>query len=158
MTIQVEDVNDNRPMFSQDEYRATVTENAALGTTVAIISATDGDSGTNGEITYSFFGASSNAASHIVAALLPLTQSLPGAIFSINSTTGVITVSGEVNFEMGQEHELSVEARDGGNPQRSHVVPLHIVVINADDENPRFPISFYTAAIDEGKLLPCTCV
>lgn len=77
----------------------------------------------------------------------------PGAVFSINSTTGVVTVSGEVNFEMGQEHELSVEARDSGNPQRSHVVPLHIVVINADDENPRFPISFYTAAIDEGKML-----
>lgn len=81
----------------------------------------------------------------------------PGAVFSINSTTGVVTVSGEVNFEMGQEHELSVEARDSGNPQRSHVVPLHIVVINADDENPRFPISFYTAAIDEGKLSSWTC-
>lgn len=130
LTVQVEDINDNRPMFSQDEYRTTVTENAALGTTVAIISATDGDSGSNGEVTYGFGTTSS-------------------AVFSINSTTGVVTVSGDVNFEMGQEHELSVEARDSGNPQRSHVVPLHIVVINADDENPRFPISFYTAAIDE---------
>ena len=46
------DVNDNRPVFSQSTYRASISENTALGTTVAIISATDGDSGTNGEVTY----------------------------------------------------------------------------------------------------------
>ena len=74
-----------------------------------------------------------------------------GSIFSINSTTGVVTVTGEVNFEMGQEYELSVEARDRGNPQRSSVAALHVQVINAEDESPRFPISFYTAEISEGK-------
>lgn len=74
-----------------------------------------------------------------------------GSIFSINSTTGVVTVTGVVNFEMGQEYELSVEARDRGNPQRSSVVDLHVQVINAEDESPRFPISFYTAEISEGK-------
>lgn len=72
-------------------------------------------------------------------------------MFSINSTTGVVTVSGDVNFEMGQDHELSVEARDRGDPQRSHVVSLRVEIINEEDESPRFPISFYTAEIDEGK-------
>ena len=57
---------------------------------------------------------------------------------------------GEVNFEMGQYHELSVEARDRGNPQRSNVVTLQVEILNEDDENPRFPISFYTADVDEG--------
>lgn len=52
----VEDTNDNRPVFSQDQYRTTLTENAVVGTTVAVISATDGDSGTNGQIMYSFSG------------------------------------------------------------------------------------------------------
>ena len=46
--------NDNRPIFSQNEYHTSVIENAALGTTIAVISATGGDSGTNGEIIYSF--------------------------------------------------------------------------------------------------------
>ena len=75
---------------------------------------------------------------------------MTGALFAINSTNGVVTVTGNINFEMGQEHELSVEARDRGNPQRSQVVSLFIHVINAEDESPRFPISFYTADIDEG--------
>ena len=52
---------------------------------------------------------------------------------------------------MGQEYELSVEARDRGSPQRSSVADLHVQVINAEDESPRFPISFYTAEISEGK-------
>ena len=60
LTVVVEDVNDNRPTFSQAEYRTSVTENAVLGTTVAVLTATDGDSGTNGEIIYSFGTTSSN--------------------------------------------------------------------------------------------------
>ena len=76
-----------------------------------------------------------------------------GTLFAISSTDGVVTVAGNINFEMGQDHELSVEARDRGNPQRSQVAALHIQVINAEDESPRFPISFYTADIAEGTLL-----
>ena len=60
LTVVVEDVNDNRPTFSQAEYRTSVNENAVLGTTVAVLTATDGDSGTNGEIIYSFGTTSSN--------------------------------------------------------------------------------------------------
>ena len=60
VTVIVEDVNDNRPLFSQSEYRTSVTENAPPGTTIAILTATDGDSGTNGEIIYSFGTTSSN--------------------------------------------------------------------------------------------------
>ena len=52
--MTVEDTNDNRPVFSQNEYRTTLVENAQLGTTVIVISATDGDSGSNGQIVYSF--------------------------------------------------------------------------------------------------------
>ena len=52
--MRVRDTNDNRPVFSQSEYYVSVLENAAQGTTVTIITATDADSGTNGEIVYSF--------------------------------------------------------------------------------------------------------
>ena len=74
-----------------------------------------------------------------------------GSLFSINSTTGVVIVTGSVNYEMGSEYELSVEARDhGNNPQRSQVVALHIQIINAEDESPRFPTSFFTTTVTEG--------
>ena len=72
-------------------------------------------------------------------------------LFAINSATGVVTVVGNINFEMGQEHDLTVEASDHGNPRRGNVASLLITVINAEDESPRFPISFYTASVDEGR-------
>ena len=147
-------MNDNRPIFSQNEYRTSLTENAPVGTTVAIVSATDGDTGNNGEITYTL-GASSSEAVITGVCTLSRTLTSPG-LFSINSTTGVVTVTGNVNFEMGQEHQLSVEARDHGNPQRSNVVILNIQVINAEDESPRFPISFYTASVNEGNAIAHT--
>ena len=81
-----------------------------------------------------------------------------GSVFSINATTGVVTVTGSVNFEMGQEHELSVEASDRGNPRRSQVAALHVLIRNEEDESPRFPISFYTASINEGTRVTYPCL
>lgn len=81
---------------------------------------------------------------------LPLPQLISPGLFAISNTNGTVTVAGNVDFELGQEHELSVEAKDSGNPQRSNVVTLHIEVINVEDERPQFPISFYTASIAEG--------
>jgi hypothetical protein len=84
-------------------------------------------------------------------------MSLSPGLFAINSTTGVVTVAGSINFEMAQEYEVSVEANDHGNPQRGSVAPLHIQVINAEDESPRFPISFYTASVTESKQHTVHC-
>ena len=149
MTVLLRDVNDNRPIFSQSLYNTSLMENVAMGTTVAIVSATDGDLGTNGQISYRLEGSSSEAP-------LPVSLGCPNhsflspGLFTINTTSGVVKVSGDVDYEMGQEHELSVEARDNGDPRRSNVVTLHVDVINVEDEAPQFPISFYTTSVDEG--------
>ena len=67
VTVVLRDVNDNRPVFSQSTYRASVNENTPVGTTVAIVSATDGDSGTNGEVTYSLGVQSSETLSYLLS-------------------------------------------------------------------------------------------
>ena len=54
LTVAVQDTNDNRAEFSQDPYQASVREDAAIGTTVIVISASDADSGSNGELLFSF--------------------------------------------------------------------------------------------------------
>ena len=41
--IDVLDVNDNRPMFLQQSYNATISENVELGTTVLVVKAEDKD-------------------------------------------------------------------------------------------------------------------
>uniref|UniRef100_A0A8C5K2A5 Protocadherin beta 16 n=1 Tax=Jaculus jaculus TaxID=51337 RepID=A0A8C5K2A5_JACJA len=53
ITVQVSDVNDNAPAFSQTSYTLLVPENNSPGLHIGTVSATDTDSGTNAQITYS---------------------------------------------------------------------------------------------------------
>ncbi|XP_029627108.1 protocadherin gamma-A1 isoform X21 [Salmo trutta] len=50
-TMQIEitvlDANDNAPVFTQEMYKATITENAAKGTVLSTVSASDADDGSN---------------------------------------------------------------------------------------------------------------
>lgn len=53
VTVSLSDVNDNGPIFQHHLYTFAVLENAAVGTTVGRIMASDGDTGINAEMTYS---------------------------------------------------------------------------------------------------------
>jgi protocadherin Fat 1/2/3 len=50
--VVVEGSNANAPVFARAVYEVDVAENQAAGLAVASVSATDGDRGTNGEVTY----------------------------------------------------------------------------------------------------------
>ena len=52
--MNVVDINDNTPVFSESTYETAVIENATVGETVLIAMATDRDTGSNGEVTYQF--------------------------------------------------------------------------------------------------------
>ena len=54
VSITVQDVNDNTPMFATYKLSYKVKEDAAVGKVIATISATDEDSGAFGNIVYSF--------------------------------------------------------------------------------------------------------
>ena len=43
--VNVEDINDNAPVFEEPEYRSEVKESVAVGSTVTTVRATDLDSG-----------------------------------------------------------------------------------------------------------------
>ena len=53
------DMNDNAPTFSRPSYEFAVAENLAPDTLVGVVAAADGDSGRNGEISFSLKTASS---------------------------------------------------------------------------------------------------
>jgi len=53
VTIVIDDINDNAPVFTQRVYRAVMSENYAVGTSVISVSATDADIGSNGKLMYS---------------------------------------------------------------------------------------------------------
>lgn len=56
VTVIVEDVNDNAPVFTQSSYTAVVPENAPLDWSVAQVQAFDPDDGPGGQVEYSLVG------------------------------------------------------------------------------------------------------
>jgi len=54
VTIKVTDVNDNKPVFSQSTYNATMSENMNSGTVVVQVTATDKDMVGTGKWLFSF--------------------------------------------------------------------------------------------------------
>ncbi len=85
ISIQVKDVNDNRPLFESNPYEAFIVENLPGGTSVIQVKATDLDSGTNGHVVYNL---DSNQETRDIAEL-----------FAINSETGWITTLKELDRE-----------------------------------------------------------
>ncbi|RUS88778.1 hypothetical protein EGW08_003495 [Elysia chlorotica] len=53
ISVQVVDVNDHTPIFSQNRFEIFLSENQAVNEIVKVMSATDKDTGPNGELTYS---------------------------------------------------------------------------------------------------------
>lgn len=50
MHVIVDDVNDNRPEFTEEAYNTIVSEDSPTGTVFAIITASDLDEGASGEL------------------------------------------------------------------------------------------------------------
>lgn len=53
VTINVQDINDNSPEFTNMAYELMIPENTATNTRYTEIKATDPDSGTSGQLEYS---------------------------------------------------------------------------------------------------------
>ncbi|KAM9511848.1 protocadherin gamma-A11-like isoform 13-T13 [Salvelinus alpinus] len=129
--ITVLDVNDNAPVFNQSVYRAAVVENAAKGIYITTVNASDADRDTNGQITYSFSKLKGSIAD----------------IFVIDQNSGIISVSGQIDFEKDKKYEVRVEAKDqGGLTDSSKVV---IEVIDVNDNSPVINVMSFSSPVSE---------
>ncbi|KAG8439049.1 hypothetical protein GDO86_005302, partial [Hymenochirus boettgeri] len=116
----VTDANDNLPIFTDDVYTVSISENTPINTTVVTVNAADKDEGINAQITYSFSKTSGNT--------------LDAGVFSINPINGEIKTQKMFNFEGTNFFELSVQAKDGGG-----FVARSKVLIEITDENDNVP-------------------
>uniref|UniRef100_A0A8C6VTP0 Cadherin domain-containing protein n=1 Tax=Naja naja TaxID=35670 RepID=A0A8C6VTP0_NAJNA len=130
--VIVLDANDNAPVFSQPIYEVNVKENIPKGSIIATVHATDLDEGLNGEVKY----------------FLKRTTKLDISIFHLNSTTGEITLSGNLDYEESTFYEFEVQAKDwgGGLSDRSKVV---ILVTDLNDNAPELAITFVINSVPE---------
>ena len=69
--------------------------------------------------------------------------------FTINSSTGVITLTGSLDYEMDDVITLRVRATDMNSPAETATLTLTVNVGDVNDNAPVFAQSLYTADIDE---------
>ena len=95
--IEVLDVNDHCPIFDSSQTKwFNISQHTHPGTLLTVISASDQDSGLNGEVRYSI----SNASSH-------------SGDFKMGEENGELTIVGELKVK---EYRLLIVARDLGKP------------------------------------------
>ncbi|XP_029369153.1 protocadherin alpha-8-like [Echeneis naucrates] len=131
MVVQVDvlDVNDNRPLFTESPYTFYVPENNKAGMSIFSVSATDADGGENAALTYS------------------LDRKSPGStvtsFLNINEINGTISALKSFDFERVKTFQFHVVASDSGSPSLSSNVTVNVFILDQNDNAPviLYPLS-----------------
>ncbi|XP_061581273.1 protocadherin alpha-7-like isoform X25 [Cololabis saira] len=131
--IKIVDLNDNAPEIEVTSLSRSIPEDSRPGTTVALISVKDIDSGLNGNIMCS------------INEDIPFTlsPSLKDGLFSL------VTKS-LLDRENQSYYDLKITAKDGGQPPLSAEKIIGVVVSDVNDNSPKFSSSPYTFYVTEG--------
>ena len=123
-------MNDHCPVFESPQSRwFNVSQDTHPGTVLAVISATDQDSGLNGEVRYS----------------LPYSSDHPG-VFEVGEENGNLTIAKELQEK---EYRLVINARDLGTPScsRQTDVTVNVFAEPAVTEGPSISTGVKTEGI-----------
>ncbi|XP_073424165.1 protocadherin alpha-3-like isoform X4 [Dendrobates tinctorius] len=129
--VTVMDVNDNPPEMTVTSLSVPVPENSPQGTTVAIISVHDRDSGSNGKV-------------HCY-----ISEPSPFKVNPAFMSDFSLTLNGPLDREVKDQYEVTITARDEGSPSLSTSKSLKIDISDANDNAPRFVQSTDTIFIKE---------
>ncbi|XP_063304113.1 protocadherin alpha-13-like isoform X6 [Pelobates fuscus] len=138
LLITVEDVNDNAPVFDKSFYTVSLLEHALKGTIVTKLNATDLDKGEYGEIFYAF----NKVVSQQVANM-----------FSIEPSTGIIRVIGEVDFERRKIYEIEIDAIDNGHHPMAGHCKLIVNIVDVNDNAPELTVTSLNVPVPEDASL-----
>ncbi|KAF4525611.1 hypothetical protein B566_EDAN001210 [Ephemera danica] len=119
--INIQDTNDNDPIFETEEITVEMNENEPAGTSVTKVTARDRDSGENSYISYA------------IVNLNPVP-------FEIDHFSGVVRTTQVLDYEsMKREFLLRIRASDWGQPYRRQTeMQLKIRVKDINDNRPQF--------------------
>ncbi|XP_058852776.1 protocadherin gamma-A11-like isoform X2 [Acipenser ruthenus] len=136
VTVEIRDVNDNKPVFSKNEIRLEISESAVPGARFLLESAMDPDVGVNTLQSYTL-----NPTDHFI-----LTTR------SASSKHVEMVLQSTLDREKQDDIVLILTAVDGGSPQMSATVKIHIIVLDANDNAPIFSQPVYKASVLENSL------
>uniref|UniRef100_A0A3B4Z3L4 Cadherin domain-containing protein n=1 Tax=Stegastes partitus TaxID=144197 RepID=A0A3B4Z3L4_9TELE len=121
ISLHIQDINDNSPQFNDDSVNLEIRESAVRGARFVIEEAHDADVGQNSVQQYSL-------------------EKNENFILAANGNTVELVLDKELDREKEKEINLLLTALDGGSPQRSGTVVIHVTVLDANDNAPVSPL------------------
>uniref|UniRef100_A0A2I3G910 Protocadherin alpha subfamily C, 2 n=1 Tax=Nomascus leucogenys TaxID=61853 RepID=A0A2I3G910_NOMLE len=137
ISLKLVDINDNTPEVSITSLSLPISENASLGTVVALITVSDRDSGTNGHVTCS------------------LTPHVPFKLVPTFKNYYSLVLDSALDRESVSAYELLVTARDGGSPSLWATASVSVEVADVNDNTPAFAQPEYTVFVKENNPPGC---
>ncbi|XP_063045504.1 protocadherin gamma-A5-like [Engraulis encrasicolus] len=135
VTVEITDINDNPPSFEKSEMKFEISENTAVGARFMLEIAVDPDVGTNGLQSYTL-----NPTDNFK---LELNQQHDG----VKIVEMVLQTS--LDREKHEYMMLLLTANDGGEPQMSGTIQIHIHILDVNDNAPAFTQKTYKVSVRE---------
>ncbi len=128
--LNIQDFNDEAPMFDQAEYTTDICQtDATVNSPLIRPVATDGDSGTNGLLSYSFRQSTS--------------------LFAIEANSGLISIGVDAATADIRSHELIVVAADGGPVSQTGTTSVTVRILDCSTVNFHFTRPYQSFMIEE---------
>ncbi|XP_049442759.1 protocadherin beta-15-like [Epinephelus fuscoguttatus] len=144
VSLQIQDINDNPPVFTKDEIKLEISELAVKGSRFRVLEAHDMDIGQNAVQSYAL-----QANSYLV---LKIQSKSDGGKYA------ELVLNKDLDREEQQELRLLLTALDGGTPQRTGTATVHVTVLDANDNAPVFSQAVYKASLPENSPLDTVVV
>ncbi|KAK6173873.1 hypothetical protein SNE40_017252 [Patella caerulea] len=135
--INVNDINDNEPVFAQQRASIEISESVNIGASFSLTGAVDKDTGENNTLKK--------------YEILPKDGPF-GVGFNINidgSSTVSIIVEKQLDRETKDSYTVTIIARDGGQPSRNGTMIVDINITDYNDNSPKFSDEIYNATVRE---------
>ena len=131
--VNITDINDQMPVFPQNEYHVSVSEAEPANYVILTTAATDDDVGTNARITYALSGENSNEFRRV----------------SHGNGSVSIVLANPLNRERLSSYTLTLRAIDGGVPEMDSTATVFVTVLDVNDNCPEFREPRYSETIPE---------
>ncbi|XP_019964552.2 protocadherin gamma-A11-like [Paralichthys olivaceus] len=138
-SLHIQDINDNSPQFNEEIINLEIQESADRGARFVIEEAHDADVGQNSVQQYSL-------------------KKNDNFILAASGNTLELVLDKELDREKLGDMNLLLTALDGGSPQRSGTVVIHVTVLDANDNAPVFSQAVYKASLPENSPLDTVVV
>ncbi|XP_067455361.1 protocadherin gamma-A12-like isoform X31 [Thunnus thynnus] len=138
-SLHIQDINDNSPQFNEESINIEIQESTVRGARFVIEEAHDADVGQNSVQQYSL-------------------KKNDNFVLMVDGNMIELVLDKELDREKQQEMNLLLTALDGGSPQRSGTVAIHVTVLDANDNAPVFSQAVYEASLPENSPLDTVVV